>query len=71
LFHAMQSGIEGAFFDAQDVVGDALDVEGNAVAVHGPAKKGLEDEESESALEDVGFGFGGDRAPLDSFYRQL
>src|SRR5271156_5006255 len=33
LLHAMEGGIEGAFFDAEDVFGNQLDMESNAVAM--------------------------------------
>jgi hypothetical protein len=47
LLHAMEGGIEGTFFDAEDVVGDALDVQGDSPAMHGLALQALQDEESE------------------------
>ena len=56
LFHAMKRGIEGAFFNAQDVIGDALDVEGYAPAMHGPLLKALQDQECQGALQIVSLG---------------
>jgi hypothetical protein len=53
----MESGIEGAFFDAEDVFRNHLDVEGDAVAVERAASEGFEDQEGEGALEEVVFGF--------------
>jgi hypothetical protein len=63
LFDAVEGGIEGAFFDAEELVADTLDAGGDAVAVHGFVLEDFEDEEIEGALEDV-VGFGHD--DLDS-----
>ena len=38
LLHAIERGIERAFFDLQDVVGQLLQADGDAVAVLGPAR---------------------------------
>ena len=55
LFHAVQSGVERALFDAEQIVGGALDVLDDAVAVKGAVVgESLEDEEVEGSLE-VGF----------------
>ena len=66
LFHAVEGGVEGTFFDAEDVFGNLLDVKSDAVAVHGRASEGLEDQEGEGALEKVVFGLE-HRAPIDSY----
>src|SRR4029077_14554575 len=47
LFHAVESRVERAFLDTQDVLGNHLDMESNAVAMLGAAGKGLEDEQGE------------------------
>src|SRR3954462_2104017 len=43
--HAVEGGIEGAFFDAEDVVGGALDPAGDAAAGHRAPGEGFEDEQ--------------------------
>ena len=49
---AVERGVEGALFDAEQLVGDALDVEDDAVAVEGGVVgEGLEDEELKRSLE--------------------
>jgi hypothetical protein len=54
LLHAVERGVERAFFDAEELTGDALYVEDDAVAVEGGVlREGLEDEELECALEVV------------------
>jgi hypothetical protein len=52
----MESRVEGAFLDAEDVFGNQLDMKRDAIAVHGPASEGREDQEGEGALEKVVFG---------------
>jgi hypothetical protein len=53
----MESGIEGAFLDPEDIVRNRLDMQGNAVAVERAASEGFENEEGECALEEVILGF--------------
>jgi hypothetical protein len=52
----MESRVEGAFLDAEDVFGNLLDMKSDAIPVHGRASEGLEDQEGEGALEKVIFG---------------
>jgi hypothetical protein len=47
----MQGRIEGAFFDAEEIVRGFLNVESDAEAVVGTAGEGLENEEVEGTLE--------------------
>ena len=64
-FQAMEGGVEGAFFDAEDVAGDFDDGGHDGVAVkRGAAGEDLEDEEVEGSLEGVLFGHGGYLAGL-------
>jgi hypothetical protein len=53
----VESRVEGAFLDAEDIFRNHLDVEGDAVPVERAAGEGFEDEEGEGALEEVVFGF--------------
>jgi hypothetical protein len=62
----MESRVEGALLDAEDVFGNLLDMKSDAIAVHGRASEGLENQESEGALEKVVFGFEHE-APIDSY----
>ncbi len=61
LFHAVEGGIKGAFFDAQNVVRDLVNELGEAVAVEGAACEHFEDEEVKGALELIF----GQECPLD------
>jgi len=57
---ALESGVKGAFFDLQQVVGGALDVLDEGVAVEGLAFEGTENHHLEGAGEEVallGLGF--------------
>ncbi len=62
LFEAMQSGVEGALIDLEDIVGDAANALGNGPSVHGFEGNGLKDEKVESALDEVR-GFGHEASP--------
>jgi len=54
LFHAVEGGIQRAFFHAEKIIGRALDVEDDSVAVESTVLiKCFEDEKVESALEIV------------------
>jgi len=57
LFETVKSGIERALIDLEDVVGDLADALGDGPAVERLEGDGFEDEEVESALDEVG-GFG-------------
>jgi hypothetical protein len=50
---AMQCGIEGALLDLQDLAGDLLDALGDGPAVLRLQGEGFEDEEVESALNEI------------------
>lgn len=58
LEESLQSGIEGAFFDLEEVVGDALDVLDKGVAVERLTLQGTENHHLKRAGEEVAlFGF--------------
>jgi hypothetical protein len=50
---ALESGIEGAFLDLEEIVGGALDVLGKGVAVERLTLEGLQDHHFEGAGEEV------------------
>jgi hypothetical protein len=62
----VEGGVEGAFLDAEDVLGNHLDMKSDAITVHGRASEGLQDEESEGTLENVVLGLEHE-APIDSY----
>lgn len=41
---ALEGGVQGAFFDGEDVAGDVFEGEGDAIAVEGGAGEGFKDE---------------------------
>ena len=51
--HAMERGIEGAFFDLESLVGGVADPGGDGVSVSRSPGQGLEDEEIEGPLKEV------------------
>ncbi len=51
--HALKSGVEGAFFDLEEVIGDLLDVFDQGVAMHRFKPERLEDHDFECAGEEV------------------
>jgi len=53
LLEAMESGIEGALLDLEDFVGELLYALGDGPAVLGLERDGLEDQQVESALDEV------------------
>ena len=55
---ALQGGEEGAGVHLEDVAGDLLDPAGDAEAVQRREAQGLEDEQVQGALDDVGLGGG-------------
>jgi hypothetical protein len=53
-FDAMESGVQRALLNAQDVIGDLLDVTRDGIAVHGCAgRERLQDQKVQRALEVV------------------
>ena len=55
LFHAMERGIEGAFFDLELVACGLLDPAENGESVHRSPGERLEDEQVEGAADEVDF----------------
>jgi hypothetical protein len=53
LLHAMERGIERAFFHAEDVIGDALNVQRYSPTVHGLLFKAFEDKKRQGSLEGI------------------
>ena len=53
LFQAVQSGVEGALLNLKNFAGDLLNALGNGPAVFGFEGNGLENEEVESALDEI------------------
>src|SRR5690242_14958040 len=54
LLHSVQSGVERALFDAQEIAGHPLHVRGDRVPVQPFARgQGLQDEQGQRALQDV------------------
>ena len=53
LLEAMEGGVEGALLDLEDFAGDLLDALGDSPTVLGLEGDGFEDEEVESALDEV------------------
>ena len=55
LFETVEGGIEGALLDEEDIAGDLLDAFGDGPAVDGRYGDGFEDEQVESALDEIGW----------------
>ena len=53
LEHALKGGVEGAFLDLQQLVGNLLDVLDESIAVHGAEPEGLEDHHLQGAGKEV------------------
>lgn len=53
VLEAMESGVQGALLNLQNVAGDLLDALGDGPAVLGLESQGFEDQEIESALDEV------------------
>src|SRR6185437_11043285 len=56
LFHAMEGGVERAFFYLEPLIGRVANPRRDGVAVSGAPGEGLEDEEVERALEEIEVG---------------
>ena len=54
LFHAVEGRIQRPFFDPQRVVGNVVNMRGNTVAVMRTTAQGLEHEEVQRPLQDIG-----------------
>ena len=57
-FEALKGGEEGAGIGFEDTERHLFDTAGNAEAMHGLEAEGFEDEHVESALDEIGVGFG-------------
>ena len=71
LLHAMERGIERAFFHAQDIVGNALDVQRDSPAMHGVLLEAFQDEKRQGSLKGVIFRFAMAASPIDVYRRSL